>query len=299
MQDPSTKTQVSDAGLSRAREVPALNEGSSTTWLDRWMAENPWHARVAPFAAYVLLMPVVDLFRHEMRWLGPVAYVAQLSVVAWLLWRYRKLFPELNIKFHWLAVPVGLIVAWLWIQIGLGMVAWQPDWFKTDGSSHYLEKYGWHLRSIGMPIRLIGMAIVVPLFEELFVRSLLLRGLNQFRPTMIGLAQVLQDLPVIGDLFIKTALARKAAAHPPMFTVQFERTPLGKLTWFGVIASTLIFTSYHLPRDWAGCLVCGLAYCWLLHKTAHKGLGPVVWAHGITNAALWAYTWHTGDWQFL
>jgi hypothetical protein len=29
------------------------------------------------------------------------------------------------------------------------------------------------------------------------------------------------------------------------------------------------------------------------------GLGPVIWAHGLTNAALWGYTLYTGDWRFL
>jgi hypothetical protein len=40
-------------------------------------------------------------------------------------------------------------------------------------------------------------------------------------------------------------------------------------------------------------------YCLVLAATRARGLGPVVWTHGITNAALWAYTLYTDDWRFL
>ena len=45
--------------------------------------------------------------------------------------------------------------------------------------------------------------------------------------------------------------------------------------------------------------MCALAYCLLLSVTRAKGLGPVCWAHGITNALLWGYTVYYGNWQFL
>jgi len=89
------------------------------------------------------------------------------------------------------------------------------------------------------------------------------------------------------------------ANQPLMFTREFNRTPFGVLSVFGVIASTFVFMLSHFPRDWPGIWVCGVAYCLLLAATRHKGLGPVVWAHGITNALLWVYTLNTGNWQFL
>ena len=46
-------------------------------------------------------------------------------------------------------------------------------------------------------------------------------------------------------------------------------------------------------------VVCGVAYCLLLMVTRKKGLGPVIWAHGITNALLWVYTIQTDVWRFL
>lgn len=267
--------------------------------LDRWMNQSPWHPRVAPFAVYVLMMPLTDFFRHNYMWGAPAVYLLQCILVSLMLWRYRKLTPELTITFHWLALPVGLIVAAAWVGLGLLMVEWFPSKFGSDTSKHYLESYGPDLRAVSMPIRLLGIAVLVPLFEELFVRSLLLRALSSFRFTGVGILQVLGDLPIIGSWFMQTDLARRADRHTNIFTTQFERTPLGVVTLFGFIASTFLFASYHAPRDWAGCVVCAAAYCALLRFTRDKGLGPIVWAHGVTNAALWGYVWITGDWQFL
>ena len=274
--------------------------------LDRWMHQSPWHPRVAPFAAYVLLMPLTDFFRHHYMWGAPAIYLLQCVLVGLMLWRYRKLTAELTVTFDWRAVPVGLFVAAAWIGVGLLMVElglhlaeWFPSMFKGDPTKHYLETYGPDLRSVAMPIRLLGMAVLVPLFEELFVRSLLLRALSSFRYTGVGILQVLGDLPLVGSWFMQTDLARRADRHKTVFTTQFERTELGSVTLFGFIASTFLFASYHAPRDWAGCVICAAAYCALLHFTRNKGLGPVAWAHGVTNAALWAYVWTTGDWQFL
>ncbi|NJL31012.1 MAG: CPBP family intramembrane metalloprotease [Phycisphaerales bacterium] len=241
--------------------------------------------------------------------------------------------PELNFKFHWLAVPVGVVVfvGWVWLGMiftylfhepsassapvqpdpGLPSITFLVTWMIDPAQSLLPaawagEKeptffdtlpaaYAW----LTMALRLLGMAIVVPLFEELFMRSLLLRSFLHARPTAIGMVQVLYDLPLVGDLIERTGLGQKAHQHGPIFGQQFMKNPLGQLTFFGVMVSSVLFMLGHLPRDWAGCILCGVLYCLLLRATRDKGLGPVIWAHGITNALLWAYTLHTDDWQFL
>jgi hypothetical protein len=103
---------------------------------------------------------------------------------------------------------------------------------------------------------------------------------------------VVEDLPAFGEWFMHTKVGTKAARHPPVFGAEFHRVPLGRLSWFGVAASTGVFMIHHHARDWPGAIVCGVAYCLLLWYTQRRsklGLGPVVWAHGITNALLWAY----------
>ncbi|MEX0653658.1 MAG: CPBP family glutamic-type intramembrane protease [Phycisphaeraceae bacterium] len=286
-------------------EAPA-NAGGALAAFDAWMASNPWHPRIVPFAAYLLLLAVIDFARGW--WLPsyPLLYAVQIAVVAWLLWRYRKLLPELTLRFHWLAVPTGLGLCVVWVALGYGMIALAPGWFDGSGEAHYFQtmraEHGW-VFYVSMVLRLAGMAMLVPLFEELFIRSACLRGLHSAKQTKIGLVQLAEDMPLIGERILHTRIAQEAASHPPAFTQQLRDWPVGALTVFGVIASTFIFMIHHLPRDWPGTIACGVLWCGLLWYTnrggRRMGLGPIVWSHGITNAALWAYCWHFDDWQFL
>jgi membrane protease YdiL (CAAX protease family) len=266
--------------------------------VNAWMAEHPWHPRIAPIMVYLLLLAVIDLATD--RWPGayPGLYVLQCGLVGWLLWRYRALTPELTVRFHWLAVPVGVAIAAAWVALGQWMVATFPDQFATH-EPHLFQQMPPAARNLSLGLRLLGMSLLVPLFEELFTRSLLLRSFHRPRRVAIGMLQWVQDVPLLGDWLMHTSWGRRADRHERVFAGEFEQTPLGRLSVLGVTVSTLVFMVNHQMRDWPGTIVCGLAYCLLLAATARKGLGPVVWAHGITNALLWAYTLYSGDWQFL
>lgn len=312
--------------------------------LDAWVAANPWHARILPFVAYIAFLFVIEQARGLSLYLYPVLYALQCAAVAYLLWRYRRYTPELTLRFHWLAIPTGLFLCWAWIELGeLSMWAWPSRLAPTPEEAaepHYFQTMlaaspalGW----TALVLRVLGMSLLVPCFEELFTRSAMLRGLHRAKPTAIGLIQVLQDMPLIGDAIAETKVGQKAAALPPMFTKQLVETPLGHLTVFGVTASTLIFMLNHGMRDWLGCIACGVVWCVMLWWTNREGvggrvsgvgsgsgttpsatnptpqplnptpsrrsralgLGPIIWSHGITNAALWAYCVYTGDWQWM
>lgn len=294
--------------------------------LDDWMQAHPWHPRALPFLLYITLIPVIQHLRETAAWTYPLTYTLQCSLVGWLLWRYRRLTPELNWRWHWLALPVGAGVFAAWVGIGWAMAGeWQVRWdaltqgrllglidygkgqppsLATPASAGPLDPrdpalLGSALGTVTLLLRLVGMTLIVASFEELFIRSLLLRGLSSFRSTALGLIQFLQDMPVVGEVLLHSRLGAAASKQPPMFQHQFEQTPLGVLTPAGVILSTLVFTMHHQLRDYPACVVCALAYCVLLRLTAQKGLGPTVWAHAITNALIWAYTLKSGDWQFM
>ncbi|NBC10987.1 MAG: CPBP family intramembrane metalloprotease [Planctomycetes bacterium] len=280
--------------------------------LDAWMAASPWHPRLTPFFVYISVFAVIAFLADRALGLYPALYVVQCGVVVWLLWRYRRLIPELNWRFHWLAIPTGVGLCGAWVALGYGYNrlvegdrALRP--LAEDETFGPLAEASPVLFWVTLILRLLGMSIVVPMFEELFTRSAVLRGLSNARKTGIGVIQLLCDLPVIGDWLMHTNWGKRAGVKHGVFVEQFRATAVGKLTFFGVFASTLVFMLNHLPRDYAGCVACGLVWCGLLWWTnrpalpEHKrqGLGPIVWSHGITNAALWAWTLYTGDWQFL
>ncbi|MBL4700072.1 MAG: CPBP family intramembrane metalloprotease [Phycisphaeraceae bacterium] len=269
--------------------------------LDAWMQEHPWHPRLLPYVLYVVLLALIGMATAYQPALYPVLYWLQCAVVAWLLWRYRKLTPELNCQFHWLAIPVGILVCVIWIGLGQWMMQTFPDRFKPslDDKPHLFATMSPMMRWTSLSLRVLGMSLLVPMFEELFVRSLLLRSFHRFRGVVIGLVQWGQDLPLIGEWLMHTSIAKRADQHEHPFASMFNQTALGALSITGITLSTLIFTLGHGMRDWPAAVICGVFYCLLLRVTRHKGLGPVIWAHGITNALLWGYCVYYSDWQFL
>jgi membrane protease YdiL (CAAX protease family) len=319
--------KVSDSNA-RSRDTPAV--GAWLGQLDRSMAANPWHPRIAPFFTWIVLMALTGLVQGQAPAAWPVLYAIKCGLVGWLLWRYRHWISEVNWRFHWLALPtgVGLLIVWVglgWWMAGqfgprldallagepLGLMRYEdpanvpalattePGLFSDTFYHHWLPG----LFTIAIVFKLIGMAFFVPMFEELFVRSALLRGLNRWHETRRGLLQVACDLPVIGEWLIHTRPGREATQQPPIFTRQLQNTAVGVLGVCGVVLSTMLFASWHAPRDWPGAIACGVVWCWLVwwtNRGSRKlGLGPVIWSHAITNALLWAYTLWSWDWQFL
>lgn len=273
------------------------------------MAANPWHPRVAPLMLYVALLGPVLALRDWVTWAFVPAYTLQALLVIGLLWRYRKLLPEITFKFHWSAIPAGLLIFVVWLALGYWMIGMFPDLFGEEQGYNYFAEMGhpavaWS----AMMLRLAVMAMLVPIFEELFNRSLTLRSFHRPRQTAIGVVNLLQDLPLIGDAMQNHDLARRAGRHEAVFAKQFNEVPLGKLSVFGIAASTFVFMLVHAPRDYPAVIVCGITYCLVVGITNNSkrrlGLGPVIWTHAITNAALWVYTvyYHfTGaaDWRFF
>lgn len=153
-------------------------------------------ARVLPFALYMAflalegvlpdLVPAIDV-----RWVYPV----KIAAVVAALWYYRAVYSELLVRPDrlWaglIAPAVGLAVFVLWINLDAG-------WMNLGGGAGYDPRdsggdFDWTL----LLLRLAGAALVVPIMEELFWRSFLLRWIQQqdflaLEPARIGLRAIL------------------------------------------------------------------------------------------------------------
>ena len=289
--------------------------------VDQWVASNPWNPRLLPYLAYLLLLAVGQLAAEAMPPLLPVVSALQLAVVGAMLWRYRRQTPELNLRLHWSAIVTGvaLLPAWLyagWLSNELGGM------FEPTIETHPIEAMIAEQPAIGwaaMSLRFATMVLLVPFFEELFIRSGCLRGFSSPRRCWTGLMQLASDLPGVGERIALSERGRRANAQPPQFTAQLESVPLGRVTWFGVVVSTVVFAAAHHPRDWFGCIICGVVWgfmVWWLNPAdrpsprkqdtgeadtacTNYGLGPVIWSHAIINALLWGYTLWADNWEFL
>ena len=140
---------------------------------------SPIIARVAPFAVYIIFLALADplstWFSHmgwDARWL----YALRIGAVGALLLFFAKAYHELKWPTakldgrSWIiSLLVGAAVFAIWIM------PW-PQWAQMQGGSGFspLRSDG-SIDLIQAALRLSGAAIVVPVMEELFWRSFLLR----------------------------------------------------------------------------------------------------------------------------
>jgi CAAX prenyl protease-like protein len=181
------------------------------------------------------------------RWYPPV-YVAKVAAVCALVWACRStlrdLLPRPTLASVALAVVVGLGVAVAWVGLdglypeipGLGRrAAFDPGRLQPPARFAFLA------------VRLCGLVVLVPLIEELFYRSFLMRWVVD-----------------------------------PVYT----RVPIGKVTPVGLGVTSLVFAGSHpewLPAlltglAWAWLLArtkC-VSACVLSHAAANLALGLYV-----------------------
>lgn len=144
--------------------------------------------RVAPFVLFMLLLALRGMVPSDGSWGfdGRWLYALNLLLVGGLLARWRTEYGELGrqtlptLREAGLAVAVGVavFVAWIhldapWMQIGQPTASFVP----LTPSGHL----DWPL----IAVRWLGAALLVPVMEELFWRSFLMRWLQQ--PVFEGL----------------------------------------------------------------------------------------------------------------
>ena len=178
----------------------------------------------------------------------PLAYAVKIllvTIVA-LICRdsWRDLIPQPNILTFLVSVILGLIVAALWV--GLDQ-RYPPFPFLGKRSGYNPSDLSPAARAAFLSVRFFGLVILVPLIEELFWRSFLMRWI---------------------------------------IDVEFTRVPVGKVTLLAGALTSIGFTLEHpewLPAlltgiAWAGLLAWSksLSACVLSHATANLALGLYV-----------------------
>ncbi|HDY87374.1 MAG TPA: CAAX prenyl protease-related protein [bacterium] len=157
------------------------------------LTDSPAFKRILPFAVYMVLIFAFDLLKPLMPEgfltdnYTAITYSVRMLTVAAILVYFFKSYDELRLDslkaVHVLgALAAGAVVFVLWINM---------DWdFATLGSS---EAYDPRILPgkayyVFLAVRLAGTALVVPLFEEIFWRSFVLRYfINQdFTAVKIG-----------------------------------------------------------------------------------------------------------------
>jgi hypothetical protein len=149
------------------------------------LLEKPWLPYVLPFVLFLLLTAPAGFFPALRLFL----YIAKTLIVGALLWFWRQKYAAdfssgLSIG-EWLtAVFCGLLVLVIWIvPEAYSLQFGQNSGFDPHG-------FGWPQGAVMglIAMRLMGAAMVVPVMEELFWRSFLMRYLinPDFRSVPMG-----------------------------------------------------------------------------------------------------------------
>lgn len=194
-------------------------------------------ARCAPFAVFMLLLAARGSLPGQAgfdpRWLYAVSVVATAAVLAWF-WRDYGELARANApsgREVLLGAATGLVVFALWIhldaawmQIGTPTAPFTP--LAADGSG-----IDWPL----VAVRWIGATLLVPVMEELFWRSFLMRWIQSptfeaVEPRRVGLKAVVLSTFVF---MLAHTLWLAAIVAGLAYAWLYRRT--GKL-WVAVIA---------------------------------------------------------------
>jgi uncharacterized protein len=182
----------------------------------------------------------------------PLAYTARVVVVALVAWRYRATWSDFR---PWpsatataLAVLIGVIVWGLWIGLD-GLYPALP--FLGKRVAFDLGVMSPATRCAFVAARMLGLVVIVPLVEELFWRSFLIRWL---------------------------------------IDQEFEKVPIGRITPAAAVVTSVCFALVHpewLPALLTGALwvwllatTRSLGACLVSHATANLVLGLYVIAAG-------------------
>lgn len=194
-----------------------------------------------PFALFIGLSYLGTLFENGIYYMYPIKTI----IVGFSLFYYRNQYQELyqrpNFKAVNIAIFIGILVFIIWVL---------PEGFYPKIGSSEFNPYRFENQALIIFLiifRLIGAAIVVPIFEELFWRSFLIRWI------------INQD---------------------------FKKVPLGKFTWLSFGLTVLFFGLEHdrwLVGMAAGAIYNGLLYkeknimaCIIAHGVTNLILGGYV-----------------------
>lgn len=143
---------------------------------------SPAACRILPYAIYLGFLVLeqltaalgpAHLIGFDLRWLYPAKVFAVAIALSWLWPRYA----ELHALPRWSSVPPALIagiVVWvLWINLDHGWATLgDPRGYDPRGSDG-------HIVAVLAIFRLLGAMFVVPVMEELFWRSFIMRWISK------------------------------------------------------------------------------------------------------------------------
>ena len=201
---------------------------------------------VAPFFLFAIFLVVQDYFPDRHYLLYPVITVLVAAVLAW----YWRSLPSLTSTAPMLSVAVGIAGVVLWVGLDPLLVHYDQPLIGRNPFQLYPAGEAWAL----FGFRLAGIALCVPVMEELFWRGFLMRWLIKEDFTSVPLG-------TYRPLSFGITTACFAAVHGPewplgvavgiLYGVWFVRTKsLGNIMLAHGVTNLLLALYCLISNDW-------------------------------------------------
>jgi CAAX prenyl protease-like protein len=219
-----------------------------------------WWPYVVPYVAFLVISEIgARLPDSAEAWVLFVKPALVLGIVVWF--RTRGAYPEWRGE----GARIGLVGGLADVAVGLALTlvwvvpyVWFPALRPEPGGEFDPAFAGESLVALMLALRLFGYAIVTPIFEEIFIRSFVMR-----------VAEVWET------------------------DRDFRDVPLATYTLRSLVITSIVFTAGHVPWEWWVCVPwVVLSSLWFYRR---KSLSSVMLVHGVTNAALLALAIWGGD----
>lgn len=205
-------------------------------------------AYVAPFLLFMIFLPIEGSEALKPHY--PIVYTIKIALVALTWFLLRKNYPRPRAAGIGIGIIAGIVGVGLWIGFAhLNLERFLPDFMRSEriGYDPFTEFTEPGPRWAFLAIRFFGLALIVPLIEEVFWRGFLLRWL---------------------------------------IDEDFEQIPIGTYTFMSFAVVTVLFTLAHpeylAALSW-GALINGVLYmtrnlwaCIAMHMTTNLLLGIYV-----------------------
>lgn len=205
--------------------------------LDRVLRDRPDYVLMGPYLLYLALLGLLqfrDSIGEEWVW---VLHVLRGGVTLGFVWMIRRHFPPWGRAHVSLALLAGVACAALWV-----------------GGQHLFD-------SLGVPRRL-----PLPLFpgepdspEKINPFNTLGSGWVAWTTIITRIATACTAVPIVEELFWRSFLLRALIDWN-----SFEKVPLGKFTWLSFLGTSLISTIQH-PDNWLVSVFCWFAFNGLMY----------------------------------
>lgn len=214
-----------------------------------------------PYLAYVGIATL-----SQDRISSEISYILRIIIVPLLLyWAWKWYVPVTGPRKIVGSILYGIVFGLIGLAVWLVLMA---PFVDVSGEPWSFSAF---------VLRLLAASLIVPVFEEYFMRGYILRAAYQWYE-------------------IRKQKKDGSALHEMLDEASIDDVTPGAWNAAAVMISTIAFTAGHLMIEWPAAIGYSLlmSFLWIVRKD----LLSCMVAHGVTNLALALYVYFTGHWGF-